>query len=259
MKTAESNCPDCGCELCQCPDHIEDVRGRSMADAAVGPCDCDPHIEYCPSCAPYLHEPLKPAGEEDKATYKQIADNYTSPANCPRCAELELQNSILEKELSHHIVDTFNAVEQIAALEADLAAANERIEELSFDAAMANQAREIGNHFGLTYIQVWSDTSIASQVIDKMKEQQATIAQQAEQLAAAEKDAERLNFLDTLSQRVDPSIIKCNWLNSDMHFANGCVTLYLRNCVGRATFAGLEESVREAIDAAIAASREGKS
>ena len=81
-------------------DHIEDVRGRSMADAAVGKCDCDPHIEYCPSCAPYLHEPLKPAGEEDKATYKQIADNYTSPANCPRCAELELQNSILEKELS---------------------------------------------------------------------------------------------------------------------------------------------------------------
>ena len=49
-------------------DHIEDVRGRSMADAAVGPCDCDPHIEHCPSCAPYLHEPLKPAGEEDKAT-----------------------------------------------------------------------------------------------------------------------------------------------------------------------------------------------
>jgi len=44
-------------------DHIEDVRGRSMADAAVGPCDCDPHIEHCPSCAPYLHEPLKPAGE----------------------------------------------------------------------------------------------------------------------------------------------------------------------------------------------------
>ena len=48
--------------------HIEDVRGRSMADAAVGPCDCDPHIEHCPSCAPYLHEPLTPAGEEDKAT-----------------------------------------------------------------------------------------------------------------------------------------------------------------------------------------------
>lgn len=78
-----------------------EALAKSMADAAVGPCDCDPHIEYCPNCAPYLYEPLKPAGEEDKATYKQIADNYTSPANCPRCAELELQNSILEKELSH--------------------------------------------------------------------------------------------------------------------------------------------------------------
>ena len=59
----------------------------------------------------------------------------------------------------------------------------ERIKELSFDAAMADQAREIGNHFGLTYMQVWSDTSIASQVIDKMKEQQAAIAQQAEENA----------------------------------------------------------------------------
>ena len=49
-------------------DHIEDVRGRSMADAAVGPCDCDPHIEYCPSCAPYLHEPLKPASQSDQGT-----------------------------------------------------------------------------------------------------------------------------------------------------------------------------------------------
>ena len=90
-------------------DHIEDVRGRSMADAAVGPCDCDPHIEHCPSCAPYLHEPLKPAGEEDKATYKQIADNYTHPANCPRCAELEerdlqLRNllCVIHRDGGHH-------------------------------------------------------------------------------------------------------------------------------------------------------------
>jgi hypothetical protein len=62
----------------------------------------------------------------------------------------------------------------------------ERIEELSFDAAIANQAREIGNYFGLTYMQVWSDTSIASQVIDKMKEQQATIAQQADRIKELE-------------------------------------------------------------------------
>ena len=111
MKTAESNCPDCGCELCQCPNHIEDVRGRSMADAAVGPCDCDPHIEYCPSCAPYLHEPLKPAGEEDKATYKQIADNYTQPADCPRCAELQ-QDLQTTADALGHIQRQFEAVNQ---------------------------------------------------------------------------------------------------------------------------------------------------
>ena len=44
-----------------------DTKG-SMADAAVGPCDCDPHIEHCPSCAPYLHEPLKPASQADQGT-----------------------------------------------------------------------------------------------------------------------------------------------------------------------------------------------
>ena len=104
-------------------DHIEDVRGRSMADAAVGPCDCDPHIEHCPSCAPYLHEPLKPAGEEDKATYKQIADNYTSTANCPRCAELadQLQfQSSLTKELLPYQDEAVQSRAKLAALEAEL-------------------------------------------------------------------------------------------------------------------------------------------
>ena len=177
-----------------------EALAKSMADAAVGPCDCDPHIEHCPSCAPYLHEPLKPAGEEDKATYKQIADNYTSPANCPRCAELQ-QDLQTTADALGHIQRQFEAVNQDrdywiachAKIFRKLQEANNtiahqaaRIEELAIDAAMANQAREIGNHFGLTYMQVWSDPSIASQVIDKMKEQQATIAQQAEQLAAAQ-------------------------------------------------------------------------
>ena len=45
-----------------------EALAKSMADAAVGPCDCDPHIEYCPSCAPYLHEPLKPASQADQGT-----------------------------------------------------------------------------------------------------------------------------------------------------------------------------------------------
>ena len=102
-------------------DHIEDVRGRSMADAAVGPCDCDPHIEYCPSCAPYLHEPLKPAGEEDKATYKQIADNYTSPANCPRCAEHE--RNIVE------IIRDYDT--KLDALEAELAIQTENVQSIA--------------------------------------------------------------------------------------------------------------------------------
>ena len=104
-------------------DHIEDVRGRSMADAAVGPCDCDPHIEHCPSCAPYLHEPLKPAGEEDKATYKQIADNYTHPSGCPRCAELadQLQfQSSLTKELLPYQDEAVQSRAKLAALEAEI-------------------------------------------------------------------------------------------------------------------------------------------
>ena len=206
-------------------------------------CDCE-HWEICPTCFPQGFD----------------EDGNIKPAERPPTrAELVEKIAALEAERDRLTKLQENAIILNAEKSRTIAQQAEGIEELSFDAAMADQAREIGNHFGLTYMQVWSDTSIASQVIDKMKEQQATIAQQAEQLAAAEKDAERLNFLDTLSQRVDPSIIKCNWLNSDMHFANGCVTLYLRNCVGRATFTGLEKSVREVIDAAIAASREGKS
>ena len=116
----------------------------------------------------------------------------------------------------------------------------ERIEELSFDAAMANQAREIGNHFGLTYMQVWSDTSIASQVIDKMKEQQTTIAQQAEQLAAAERDAERYRWLRSNHPIHDNSPFIC------------------RN-FGAAFSQWTDDQADKAIDAAIAASREGKS
>ena len=130
MKTAESNCPDCGCELCQCPNHIEDVRGRSMADAAVGPCDCDPHIEHCPSCAPYLHEPLKPAGEEDKATYKQIADNYTQPANCPRCAELSESINNRAREQAQKAVNNGVYLDKLATLEAELSGLRARVDKL---------------------------------------------------------------------------------------------------------------------------------
>lgn len=72
-----------------------------------------------------------------------------------------------------------------------------------------------------------------------------------EQLAAAQNDAERLDFLDSLSRRTDPSLKKCNWLNSDMHFSNQRVVIHLRDCVGRATTTGAGYSTREAIDAAM--------
>ena len=62
-------------------DHIEDVHGRSMADAAVGPCDCDPHIEYCPSCVFYLQQATKaskPSGSRNlnlNLHYLSLEDN----------------------------------------------------------------------------------------------------------------------------------------------------------------------------------------
>lgn len=86
------------------------------------------------------------------------------------------------------------------------------------------------------------------------KQMMSHVKKQAEQLAAVQKDAERLAFLDSLANRFDPDIRKCNWLNSDMHFSNGRVVIHLRNCVGRAIHTAAGNSVREAIDA-IAAQR----
>jgi len=158
-------------------DHIEDVRGMVYAFRRKG------QDAFC-TCDEYRYNELS-----DKPHLFETTIFYTHPADCPRCAELEATNRQLNMEVISVGDEAEDYAGKLAALEADLAAANERIEELSFDAAMANQAREIGNHFSLTYMQVWSDTSIAFQVIDKMKEQQATIAQQAERIAELEKVA----------------------------------------------------------------------
>ena len=72
------------------------------------------------------------------------------------------------------------------------------------------------------------------------------------ELAEAKKDAERLDFLDSLPLRTDPSLRKCNLLNSVMHFSNNRVVIDLRNRIGRAIRTGYGNSAREAIDAAIA-------
>jgi hypothetical protein len=33
---------------------LRDGPVKSLAECRVGPCDCDPHIEYCDQCAPFL-------------------------------------------------------------------------------------------------------------------------------------------------------------------------------------------------------------
>ena len=173
-------------------------------------CDCE-HWEICPTCFPQ--------GFDENGNRK--------PAERPPTrAEL---------------------VEKIAALEAENKRA-ERIEELSFDAAIANQAREIGNHFGLTYMQVWSDTSIASQVIDKMKEQQAAIAQQAEQLAAAES---RLHDVATHCATVEQQLAAAE------KAMNRCYKMLLSEPDTKGALFKAENILREALaDAVIAAIKE---
>ena len=194
-------------------DHIEDVRGRSMADAAVGPCDCDPHIEHCPSCAPYLHEPLKPAGEEDKATYKQIADNYTSPADCQRCAELAATIRQLNREILSVGDEAEDYAGKLAALEAEL---KER--DLQLRHLLCIIHRDGGHHTQAHGLE--QSIEDAKEKFFDLRDLPDTIAQQAvrikeletirgngvlvpgpelkkmqEQLAAAEKDAERYRTL----------------------------------------------------------------
>ena len=210
----------------------------------------------------FLRSIVDPEGlkreEELHKQFIQAVPEREVAKGCPRCAELSESLNNRAREQAQKTVNDEVSLDKFATLEAELSGLRarylrmgsedaatiaqqaERIKELSFDAAMADQAREIGNHFGLTYMQVWSDTSIASQVIDKMKEQQATIAQQAEQLAAAEKDAERYRWLRSNHPIHDNSPFICRNFGATFSQWTG-------------------DQADKAIDAAIAASREGKS
>ena len=91
-----------------------------------------------------------------------------------------------------------------------------------------------------------------ARIFRELQETKTLLGNKCAELAEAKKDAERLDFLDSLPLRTDPSLRKCNWLNSDMHFSNNRVVIDLRNCIGRAIRTGYGNSAREAIDAAIA-------
>lgn len=67
-------------------------------------------------------------------------------------------------------------------------------------------------------------------------------------------DKERLDFLDTLCDRIDPTEKNetLNGLSTDMHFSKfGRVALYMRNEFGRDVGPEKFGSVRDVIDAAI--------
>jgi hypothetical protein len=67
-------------------------------------------------------------------------------------------------------------------------------------------------------------------------------------------DKERLDYLDTLCDRIDPTEenTTMNGLSSDMHFSKfGRVALYMRNEFGRDIGSGKYGSVRDVIDAAM--------
>ena len=218
----------------------------------------------------FLRSIVDPEGlkreEELHKQFIQAVPEREVAKGCPRCAELSESLNNRAREQAQKTVNDEVSLDKFATLEAELSGLRarylrmgsedaatiaqqaERIKELSFDAAMADQAREIGNHFGLTYMQVWSDTSIASQVIDKMKEQQATIAQQAEQLAAAEKDACALwMMLDDIDT------------GGDIAKADDVLYRAIAEHSHKRRFEPRFEWVIKAIDTAIAASREGKS
>ena len=99
-------------------DDDEVTKPRSAAECAAGPCDCDPHIETCGQCAPYLNttkpqEPVAWKGLSDvqwmnivnhdscylnqdkedavhlavKLTEARLKGNNTTPQPCPKCSE----------------------------------------------------------------------------------------------------------------------------------------------------------------------------
>ena len=128
------------------------------------------------------HEPLKPAGEEDKAAYKQIADNYTHPADCPRCAELEpvvrAIGNFIGKEYLVAWADEFLSdivIQLLTERDKQLAAQNTVNNGAYFDKLATLEAELSG--LRARYLRMESENA-------------ATIAQQAERIKELERETE---------------------------------------------------------------------
>lgn len=223
------------------------------------------HIEDVRGMVP--HQPLKPAGEEDKATYKQIADNYTHPANCPRCAELAKAVAFNDETARHYLAGRTEALQKLAALEAKCAELEATNRQLNREViSVGDEAEDYAGKLAVLEAELkerdlqlrhllciihrdgghHTQAHGLEQSIEDAKEKffdlrdlPDTIAQQAEQLAAAEKDAERYRWLRSNHPIHDNSPFIC------------------RN-FGAAFSQWTDDQADKVIDAAIAASKEPK-
>jgi len=81
-----------------------EVKPNSAASAAVGPCNCDPHVETCDQCAPYLvGKPQITGGETHTPCPRCVETKEYWIARKKwwktKCAELESDNAILRAEI----------------------------------------------------------------------------------------------------------------------------------------------------------------
>ena len=172
MKTAESNCPDCGCELCQCPNHIEDVRG--MVPVATLHDD---------GCFSWKSNDFRRKYRDDGFAGWRM-DVYAAPADCPRCAELSESINNRAREQAQKTVNNGVYLDKLATLEAELSGLRARYLRMkSEDAATIAQLRD--ENARLTQYKDGAYTALQKKN-DELDALQSTIAQQAEQLAAAQ-------------------------------------------------------------------------
>lgn len=83
------------------------------------------------------------------------------------------------------------------------------------------------------------------------QESKAEIKSLRNQLAECQKDAERLDYLDTLQDRVTSDMKNNINLNSDLHITKNTVSLFIRNYKGTVDNQGYGKTIREAIDQAM--------
>jgi len=83
----------------------EATKPKSAASSAIGPCNCDPHIETCDQCAPYLAGKGEPIGKVTRLANNHLSvdwfgkfdalkcgqELFTAPHPCPKCAEYEAE------------------------------------------------------------------------------------------------------------------------------------------------------------------------